>query len=142
MPTFKAIKIAEEVALDLVEVSPDGSNPVICKLMDYGRHRYENQKKQHKTFGGQKKMKEIKLSIRIDTHDLQIKINHGAQFLKDGHSVRMIIQLRGRDMQRTDDAFKIMGKISESLSEFSKLQEQAVLLGNTLSSVFTSDKTK
>jgi translation initiation factor IF-3 len=142
MPTFKAIKIAEEAGLDLVEVSPNGSNPVICKLMDYGRHRYENQKKQHKTFGGQKKMKEIKMGIKIEKHDLEIKTNHGIQFLEDGHSVRVIIQLRGRDMQRKDEAFKIMAKISESFEVASKLQEQPVMLGNTLSSVFTADKKK
>ena len=72
MPTFKAIKIAEEAGLDLVEVSPNGSNPVICKLMDYGRHRYENQKKQHKTLFFQIMMRKT----------FDIFLQHKAQFFE------------------------------------------------------------
>ncbi|CAF1661889.1 unnamed protein product [Rotaria magnacalcarata] len=140
MPIREALDMAQSFSMDLVAVSLPDAVPVICKIMNFGKERYEKQKKQHKTFNSQKKMKEIKMGIKIEKHDLEIKINHGIQFLHEGHSVRFIIQLRGRDMQRKDEAFKIMAKIIEFLADISKPNEQPTMIGNVLSMIFTVDK--
>ncbi len=132
--------MAKEKGMDLVQVSLPEAEKVVCKIMNFGKQRYDKQKKQHKGASAQKKMKEIKISIKIEKRDLETKINHVIDFLQAGHSVRFIIQLHGRDMQRKEEAFKIMEKVIELLSLYSKPMESAAMVGNMLSVVFVAEK--
>jgi translation initiation factor IF-3 len=123
MPTFEAIKMAQEKELDLVEVAPMAQPPV-CKIMDYGRFKYLMERKQREAHRAGKagraasEMKDVQLSPRIDDHDMEFKIDRAHRFLQEGHPVRMVVRFLGRDMrhpevgkQALDTALEHLGKL-------------------------------
>src|SRR5919197_1178102 len=122
--TSEALRRAREAGLDLVEVAPT-ARPPVCRIMDYGKWRYQQQKKEDKSRassrGGQ--LKELKLkTVRIGDHDLQIKINHAREFLKEGNKVQFTLQFRGREMAHIDLGREIFAKIKSELAMSSKVE--------------------
>jgi len=121
--TAEALRMAEAVGLDLVEVSPAAAPPV-CKILDYGKYKYEVQKKAHEARRKQKVIvvKEIKLRPTIDKHDLAIKMRHVLEFLEEGDKVRISMRFRGREMDHTNIGMQVLEKIQEQLKDAAKIE--------------------
>jgi translation initiation factor IF-3 len=139
--TSEALKRAREAGLDLVEVAPTAKPPV-CKILDYGKWRYQQQKKEDKSRassrGGQ--LKELKLkTVKIGVHDLMIKINHAKEFLKEGNKVQFTLQFRGREMAHLDLGRDIFKKIKEELFPVSKIERDAKMEGRRMTMVLQPD---
>ncbi|MBQ7638727.1 MAG: translation initiation factor IF-3 [Clostridia bacterium] len=128
MSTSQALSIAEQKHLDLVKIAPQATPPV-CKIMDYGKYRFDAQKREKEAKKNQKviEIKEVQLSLNIDTHDLETKINHAVRFLKAGNKVKVSIRLRGREMAHPDRGFEIMEQFAESVGEFGVVEKAAKL---------------
>jgi len=135
VPIQEALKIAEERGLDLVEVAPN-ANPPVCKLLDYGKFLYEMKKKEKEAKKKQKEhsmeVKDINLSLRIDEHDLKVKLKHMREFLDDGDKVRVRIRFRGRENIHPELADKLVNRIVEDLSDCAQLEAQPKKEGNFL----------
>ena len=131
--TMEAIKRAEELGLDLVEISPH-ANPPVCKIMDYGRYKYEQSKKKHE----QKKkqtvvhIKEIKMRAATDEHDFQTKLRHVKRFLEDGNKVKISIRFRGREMAHTDLGRERMQKVADEVKELGQVEAFPKMEGRQL----------
>ena len=132
---------AHNLGLDLVEVSPN-SEPPVCRIMDYGKHLYEqkrkvklSQKKQHTVV-----LKEIRLRPKIDDHDRDIKIERAAKFLDKGHKVQFTMLFRGREMMHVDRGREIMDEITEILAEKGKVERRPQMLGRRMTMVFSPEK--
>lgn len=141
MSTGEALRRAREAGLDLVEVAPTAKPPV-CRIMDYGKWRYQQQKKEDKSRassrGGQ--LKELKLkTVRIGDHDLQIKINHAKEFLKEGNKVQFTLQFKGREMTHLELGRDIMKKIKDELFPVSKVERDAKMEGRRMTLVLQPD---
>lgn len=133
--------MATEAGMDLVEVAPNGRPPV-CKIMDYGKWRYQQQKKEDKSRasnrGGQ--LKELKFkTVKIGEHDLMIKVNHAKEFLKEGHKVQFTLQYRGREMAHQELGREIFKKIKEELYLVSKVERDAKMEGRRITMVLQPD---
>ncbi len=118
MKTFDAIRMAEEAGLDLVEVSPN-ANPPVCKILDFGKYRYELEKKQRDAKKNQAviKVKEIRMQPKIDKHDLETKSKFIAEFLTEGNKVKVSIRFRGRELAHPELGKDVLDRILEILSE-------------------------
>mgnify|MGYP000505810756 CR=1 FL=1 len=129
----EAIRMAEAVGLDLVEVSPNAAPPV-CKILDYGKYKYEAQKKAHEARRKQKviSVKEIKLRPTIDKHDLEIKLRHVKEFLEDGDKVRISMRFRGREMDHVDIGRQVLDRVQEELKELSKIEQSPKMEGKQI----------
>lgn len=118
IPTSKAIKIAQSKDLDLVEVSPN-ADPPVCKIVDYKKFLYEQEKKQKEAKKKSKSLqtKEVKFSPSIDTHDFQFKARHAKKFLEDGHSVRASVEFKGRQNLHKEFGEKVLKDLIEECNE-------------------------
>lgn len=116
LATFEAIRKAEESGLDLVEISPT-ARPPVCKIMDYGKYKYEQQKKKHEQKKHQivVKIKEIKMRAATDEHDFQTKLRHIKRFLDEGDKVKISIRFRGREMAHVDLGQERMKRVIEEV---------------------------
>ncbi len=139
LPLEEALEIAQEAGLDLIEISPDASPPV-CKLLDYGKVKYEKKKKAHLSKKKQHvvKLKEIRLRPRIDDHDLETKMHMGKKFLKDGCKLKVTLMFRGREMSRLDLGDVVMKKVVEMLKDIAEIEKQNPLEGRRMSLIFTA----
>ena len=133
MSAKDALKKAEEKNLDLVKIAPTAKPPV-CKIMDYGKYRFEQAKREKEAHKNQKvvEIKEIRLSLNIDTHDFQTKVNHAEKFLKAGNKVKVSIRFRGREMAHPELGLTSMEKFAEACSEFSSIEKPAKLEGRQM----------
>lgn len=120
----EALRMAETVGLDLVEISPNAEPPV-CKILEYGKYRYELQKKAHEARKKQKivQIKEIKLRPTIDKHDLEIKMRHVMEFLEEGDKVRISMRFRGREMDHINIGMDVLNRIQEQLKDAAKIEQ-------------------
>jgi len=120
----EGIELAYEAGLDLVEVSPNASPPV-CKILDYGKFKYEAQKKANEARKKQKviEVKEIKMRPGIDDHDYQVKMRNVRKFLDNGDKVKMTIRFRGREMAHQDLGIKILDRVREEIDEIAKVEQ-------------------
>ncbi|MFO0389848.1 MAG: translation initiation factor IF-3 [Alphaproteobacteria bacterium] len=120
----EGLRMADQAGLDLVEISP-GASPPVCKVLDYGKFRYEAQKKAHEARKKQKviQIKEIKLRPTIDKHDLEIKLKHIREFLEEGDKVRITLRFRGREMDHKDIGIQVLDRVQESLKEHCKIEQ-------------------
>ena len=118
MSYFDAMALAEEAGLDLVEISPT-ANPPVCKIIDYGKYRYEQEKKLKEAKKNQTivKMREIRMQPKIDTHDLEVKSKAIGEFLSGGDKCKVTIRFRGRELAHTELGKDVLGKILELLTE-------------------------
>ncbi len=133
MPLYQAISIAEQVGLDVVEVSPNSSPPV-CRLMDFGKYKYQLKKKSKDSKKGQTviKTKEIKLRPTTDEHDVKVKVDRIKSFLKDGYRIKIGIFLKGREMMYSERAFKMLNNIIGVLSEEAMVSETPKQMGKSI----------
>ena len=131
--TAEGIRLAEQAGLDLVEISPAASPPV-CKILDYGKYRYEAQKKAHEARKKQKviQIKEIKLRPTIDKHDLDIKIRNIIGFLEEGDKVRVMLRFRGREMDHTDIGMQVLNRVQEALKDQCKIEQAPRMEGKQI----------
>jgi translation initiation factor IF-3 len=136
MPPPRALDIARERDLDLVEVSPN-ANPPVCKLMDYGRYKYEQAKKENEARKNQKTvtLKEIRLSPRTDEHDVDVKTRKIQEFLAEGDRVRVSIKFRGAEMRHPDIGRKLLDSIAEVLKGSAVIERTPVMEGKMMSMI-------
>ena len=128
-----ALKMAQALDLDLVKVAPQAKPPV-CKILDYGKYRFEMQKKEKEAKKNQKviELKEIRLSLNIDTHDFETKVNHAHKFLKAGNKVKVSIRFRGREMAHPQIGEVSMKRFAEACEEFATVEKPAKLEGRQM----------
>ena len=128
MSAKEALRKAEERNLDLVKISPNAKPPV-CKIMDYGKYRFEQSKREKENRKNQRviEIKEIRLSLNIDTHDFETKVNHAHKFLKAGNKVKVSIRFRGREMAHPLIGEVAMKRFSEACDEFASVEKPAKL---------------
>ena len=143
MSAREAMKLAEEAELDLVKIAPTAKPPV-CKIIDYGKYRYEQARKEKEAKKKQQtvELKEIQLSPRIDTHDFETKAKQACKFLSSGNKVRVVMRFRGREMSHMAIGQEIMKKFEESCSEYGNVDKAPVLDGRLLSMVISPVKQK
>ncbi|MEC7849855.1 MAG: translation initiation factor IF-3 [Candidatus Neomarinimicrobiota bacterium] len=137
--TDKALEMAEDDGLDLMEVSPN-SHPPVCRIVNYGKLKYEekkkiqiNKKKQHVI-----KIKEIRLRPRIEDHDLMTKLNMGKKFLSDGCKLKITLIFRGRELSRIDLGKDVMDRVIQELAEIADIEKDIPLEGRRMSVIMTS----
>ena len=138
-----ALKIAYDQGYDLVLMAPQAQPPV-CRIMDYGKFRFERDKKEKEAKKKQQvvELKEIQLSCRIDTHDFETKVRHAQRFLSEGNKVRVVMRFKGREMSHMAIGQEIMQKFRESCSEKGAVDKAPVLDGRILSMVIAPVKQK
>lgn len=129
----EGIRMADQAGLDLVEISPTASPPV-CKILDYGKYKYEVQKREHEARRKQKviQIKEIKLRPTIDKHDLEIKMKHVMEFLEDGDKVRITLRFRGREMDHTELGMQVLDRVQDALKECAKVEQSPKMEGKQI----------
>ena len=120
--TQEALKIAQEVGLDLIEISPQ-VNPPVCKVLDYGKYKYEMQKKKNEAKKNQKvvSIKELKLRPMIEAHDYEVKLKQAKKFLSQGDKVKFTMRYKGREMSANDMGKEILNKLIEDLEGLCKV---------------------
>lgn len=121
VPTAQALARARDVGLDLVEVAPDAKPPV-CKILDYGKLRFEERKKKALARKKQKVVdtKELQFRLQIEDHDYQVKLRNAVRFLKDGHKVRIVLRFKGRELGSPEIGRRLADRIIQDVSEISK----------------------
>lgn len=136
----EALAIAEEANLDLVNVSPNAEPPV-CKILDFGKYRYELQKKDKMAKKNQKTMqvKEVRLSTFIEEHDVNVKANTAIKFLKDGDKVKVSLRFRGRERDYTAKGFDVMNSFADLIAEYGVIDKKPKFEGRSLT-MFLSPK--
>ncbi len=133
MPIDKAIEAAYAKELDLVNISPNAQPPV-CKIMDYGKYRFEQAKREKEAKKNQKivEVKEIRLGLSIDKHDFETKGNHAIGFLKSGNKVKVSIRFRGRELGHPEIGLEIMERFAEYCSDASNVEKAAKMEGRNM----------
>jgi translation initiation factor IF-3 len=137
VPTQEGMRLAKEQELDLVEVSPSATPPV-CKIMDYGKYKYQVAKKTQEAKKKQTiiQLKEMKLGLKIEEHDLQFKIKHIRGFLEEGDKVKIIIMFKGREVLHVDMGEKMAKDIIEALKDVGDLEQKPKFDGRNIVMVF------
>ena len=143
MPTEQALELAGEKKLDLVNISPNAKPPV-CKILDYGKYRYELQKREKEAKKKQKttQVKEIRLSTFIEDHDIKVKANTASKFLKDGDKVKVSLRFRGREKDYSSRGMEVMNTFADIVSEEGVIEKKPLFEGRSLTMVLgpKSDK--
>lgn len=136
MPTHEARRIAREQELDLVEVNPKASPPV-CKIMDHGRFKYEEKKKQAEAKKRQTKveLKEVKLRPKTDEHDVEFKTNHVRRFLDEGNKVKITVRFRGREITHPETAERQIVAIIQAVDDIAMVEQSARMEGRTMTAI-------
>ena len=133
MPITAALEAAEEVGLDLVEISPN-SDPPVCKILDYGKFKFQEQKKKNEARKRQKtvEIKEIKLRPNIDTHDYDVKAKAMHRFFEEGDKVKVTLRFRGREMAHQDLGVKVLDRVRDELNELAKIESMPRMEGRQM----------
>lgn len=133
MSRDEALELANERKLDLVNISPKASPPV-CKILDYGKYRYELQKREKEAKKKQKttQIKEIRLSTFIEDHDINVKANTAAKFLKEGDKVKVSLRFRGRERDYVSKGMDVMNKFADVVSEVGNVEKKPEFEGRSL----------
>jgi translation initiation factor IF-3 len=143
MPPFEALKMAREKNLDLVEISPTAQPPV-CRIMDYGKFLYQQEKKEREAKKHQKTItvKEVKFRINVDDHDYETKKNHVLRFLDGGDKVKATIFFRGREMTRTGLGRQILERLIKDIGDHAIVEFRPRQEGNTLHAILAPNAKK
>ena len=143
MPTDQALKLAQEADLDLVEIAPQGKPPV-CKLMDYGKFKYENAQKAREARRNQTNViiKEMKLRPKIDAHDYETKKGHVVRFLKAGDKVKITIMFRGREQHRPELGYRLLQRLAADVEDLGFIESNARQDGRNMTMVLGPHKKK
>ncbi len=133
MSVEQALKLAEDAGLDLVEVSP-GASPPVCKILDYGKYKYEQQKKAAEARKKQKTIdvKEVKIRPNIEKHDYDVKMRNARRFLEGGDKVKVTMRFRGREMAHQDIGRDLLSKMQQELEEISTIELKPKLEGRQM----------
>ena len=133
MSAVEALRIATERELDLVKIAP-GSNPPVCKIMDYGKFRFEQTKKEKEAKKNQRiiEIKEIRMSPGIDTNDFNTKLKNGQKFLTDGDRVKVSVRFRGREMAHTEIGAQLLKDFAEKCAEIANMDKAPKLEGRNM----------
>ena len=133
LDTFDAIRKAEDFGLDLVEVQPN-ADPPVCKILDYGKFKYEAQKRANEARKKQKiiEIKEIKLRPNIDEHDYQVKMRNVQKFLNAGDKVKVTLRFRGREMAHQELGANVLTRVREETDEFAKVEAMPKMEGRQM----------
>lgn len=142
MSASQALSKAESMNLDLVKIAPQAKPPV-CKIMDYGKYRFEQAKREKEARKNQHvvDVKEIRLSLNIDPHDFNTKLAHAKRFVEAGNKIKVSIRFRGREMGHPELGMDVMQKFAESCAEFANIEKPAKLEGRSML-MFLGPKTK
>ena len=138
MATREALALATEAHLDLVEVAPQASPPV-CRIMDYGKFKYQQSKKQQEARRKATtiQVKEIKVRPKIEEHDMGFKLKNTRRFLSEGDKVKISVIFRGREIAHTDRGFKILTQMAEALADVGTVEQPPKLEGRNMSMIVT-----
>ena len=138
-----ALAIAAEKNLDLVEIAPT-ANPHVCRIMDYGKYKFEQMKREKEAKKNQKviEVKEIRLSLNIDTNDFNTKLNHAIKFLKDGNKVKVSVRFRGREMAHPELGTEMVQKFADGVAEFGSVDKMPKLEGRSMVMIISSKNNK
>ncbi|MCC6676152.1 MAG: translation initiation factor IF-3 [Phycisphaerales bacterium] len=143
--THDAMRMAQEKGLDLVEISPE-ARPPVCKIMDYGKYKYELSQKARKTRAASKstEMKEVRLgrSIKIGAHDVLIRVNQSRRFLVDGHKVMVTQRFKGREIAHRDLGLATLKQVADALADVAKVEQTPRWMGKQASIILAPDKVK
>lgn len=141
MSAREAMKLAEEAQLDLVKIAPKAQPPV-CKIIDYGKYKYELARKEKEARKKQKtvEVKEVRLSPNIDTNDLNTKVNNAKKFLTKGNKVKVTLRFRGREMAHVQQSRHILDDVAEMLADVAVVEKPAKLEGRNMSMVLTEKR--
>ena len=141
MPVREAMKIAQEAELDLVKIAPTAKPPV-CKIIDYGKYRYELARKEKEAKKKQKvvEVKEIRMSPNIESNDLQTKTNAAKKFLTKGNKVKVTLRFRGREMTHMQSSKHILDDFAESLADVAIIEKAPKVEGRSISMVLSEKK--
>ena len=137
----EALAIAEEEGLDLIEISPQ-ANPPVCKVLDFGKFRYEQQKRKAEAKKNQKvgEIKELKLRPMIDTHDYEVKVKQATKFLEQGNKVKFTMRFKGRELSANDMGKQVLTKLMEDLENVSKVDSEMKLDGRQMTMILAPQK--
>ena len=140
MPTREALELAVSKGLDLVDIAPQAT-PNVCRIMDYGKYRYEQAKREKEARKNQKvvEVKEVRMSMNIDTHDFQTKANQAIKFLKSGDKVKASVRFRGREMAHTSIGEVLLKQFGEQCAEVATVEKNPKLDGRHMT-MFLSPK--
>ena len=141
MSSREAMKLAQEAELDLVKIAPKAQPPV-CKIIDYGKYRYELARKEKEAKKKQKtvEVKEVRLSPNIDTNDLNTKVNNAKKFISKGNKVKVTLRFRGREMAHMQQSKHILDDFAELLADVATVEKPAKLEGRSMSMVLTEKR--
>jgi translation initiation factor IF-3 len=141
MTPQEAIRIARERSLDLIEIVPNATPPV-CKIMDFGKYKYEQTKKdkiqrkhQHTT-----QLKELRFHPNTDVHDFDFKTRHARRFLEEGHKLKATVVFKGREITYKEHGEELLQRLAEQLADIAKVDQTAKLEGRTMAMIFAPDK--
>ena len=136
MSSRDAMKLAQEAELDLVKIAP-GAKPPVCKIIDYGKYKYEQEaKKKQKTV----EIKEVRLSPNIDTNDLNTKVNNAKKFISKGNKVKVTLRFRGREMAHVQQSKHILDDFAKQLEDVATVEKAAKLEGRNMSMVLAEKR--
>ena len=141
MPIKEAMKLAQEAELDLVKIAPKAQPPV-CKIIDYGKYRYELARKEKEAKKKQKtvEVKEVRISPNIDTNDLNTKVNNTKKFIAKGNKVKITLRFRGREMAHMQQSKNILVDFAQMLEDVAVVEKPAKLEGRSMSMVLTEKR--
>ena len=134
VPTAQALDMAREAQLDLVEVAPN-ERPPVCKIMDFGKFRYQQSRKGTKTKPHQQKLKEIRVRPKTGEHDIETKINQARKFLEHRDKVLLNVLFRGRELQHLDEGRRIIVSMVEKLSDLAKIEKAPSMEGKRMTAM-------
>ena len=137
----EALTLAEEEDLDLIEISPQ-ANPPVCKILDFGKFRYEQQKRKSEAKKNQKvvEIKELKLRPMIDTHDYEVKVKQAKKFLEQGNKVKFTMRFKGRELSANDMGKQVLSKLIEDLEDCAKVDSEMKLEGRQMTMILSPQK--
>ncbi len=131
--TAEAVRLAQEAGLDLVEIAPN-ADPPVCKLMDYGKYKYQEQKKAAEARKKQKvvEVKEIKFRPMIDDHDYDVKMRSMVRFFEDGDKVKVTLRFRGREMAHQELGMQLLSRVKEDTGKLAKVEQEPRMEGRQM----------
>ena len=138
MPTIEALRMAEEQHLDLVEVAPN-ARPPVCRIMDFGKFRYEQQKREKEAKKKQKtiSIKEVKLRPNIDEHDFNVKLKNALRFVEEGNKVKVTIMFRGRELSHPELGRAVLDRVAERMTDLVTIERGAKLEGKNMTMILS-----
>ena len=143
MSSDNALRTAYDKGLDLILISPNAQPPV-CRIADYGRYRYEQEKREKEAKKKQNiiEVKEVQLSCRIETHDIETKVKHAMRFLGEGNKVKVVLRFRGREMAHTNLGEKLLMDFAEACAEAASMEKNPKLEGRFMAMFLTPKNSK